>query len=145
MNARVSAAVLGASDGCTSISGVIAGGAGAHIAHSALGVTAIGGALAATASMAGAEMLSQDRTDWGSVGAMGAGTLLGSALPAIPLLALAGTGAWFVIVAVALVIGVVVAVVRWRTTPRSLPKSIVQTLAVLLVGGLVGYAVGSVG
>ena len=145
MQRRVSAAILGASDGCVSISGVIAGGAGAHVAHNALAVTAIGGALAATVSMAGAEMLSEDKTDWSSIVAMGLGTLLGAAIPALPLVALAGAVAWIAVACTSVAIGLLVGVVRSRVTRRAPLISIVQTLAVLGIGGLVGYGAGLLG
>ena len=142
MNHRVASGVLGSADGVTSIAGVIAGGAAAGVGHVALAVTAVGGALAATVSMAGAELLAEDRTDWGAIAAMGAGTLAGSALPAVPLFAAAGTGAWLGVLAVALVLGVLVGVVRARTTGRSLWKAVLQALGVLAAGGAVGYAAG---
>lgn len=142
MNSRISAAVLGSADGVTSIAGVIAGGAAAHVSHVALGVTALGGALAATVSMGGAEMLAQDATDWPAVAAMGVGTLAGSAVPALPLLVASGAVAWAVIVAVSLAFGVVVGAVRARTTGRAFAVAAAQTLAVLGAGGLVGYGAG---
>lgn len=142
MNARVAAGVLGAADGVTSISGVIAGGAGSHVAHAALAHAALGGALAATVSMAGGEMLSQDAVDWRAVGAMGMGTALGSALPALPLLWAAGFGGWGLVVAIALVIGLAVGLVRSRTTGRPLGLSLAQTLLVLGFGAGVGLGAG---
>ena len=142
MNARVSAGILGAADGVTSISGVIAGAAAAGVGHAAIAVTAIGGALAATVSMAGAELLSEDSTDWSAIGAMAAGTLLGSALPAVPLLALKGSAAWIAVLVVAVVIGLLVALVRAEITHRSIPKAAAQTLGILTLGGLVGYGAG---
>ena len=145
MNHRIASGLLGASDGTCSIAGVIAGGAAAGIGHNALAVTAIGGALAATVSMGGAEMLAEDATDWGAIGAMGTGTLLGSALPALPLLAMSGHAAWGAVLAVSLLIGLAVGWVRARTTHRTLPQSIAQTLAVLALGGAVGYAAGTLG
>ena len=145
MQRRISAGLLGAADGCTSIAGVIAGGAGAHVAHNALAVTALGGALAATVSMGGAEMLSEDKTDWGSIVAMGLGTLLGAAVPALPLLALAGSVAWIAVACTSVAIGCLVGIVRSRVTHRRPLLSIVQTLAVLGIGGLVGYGAGLLG
>lgn len=142
MNPRVSAAILGASDGAVSISGVIAGGASAHVSHHALGLAAIGGALAATVSMAGAELVSEDKTDWGSVLAMGSGTLLGSAFPAFPLLALSGNAAWIVVAFVALLIGVAVGVVRSRVTKHRLVTSLGVTLLILAIGAGVGFGAG---
>lgn len=142
MNRRTSAAVLGSADGVTSIAGVIAGGAAAGVGHEAVAVTAIGGALAATVSMAGAEMLSQNATDWEAIESMGAGTLLGSALPAVPLFVLTGPFAWVAVLGVAFVIAVVVGVVRHRTTDRPLVPAVALTLAVIAAGGAVGYGAG---
>ena len=142
MNGSVSAAVLGSADGVTSIAGVIAGGAAAHVSHVALGVTAVGGALAATVSMGGAEMLAQDTTDWPAVAAMGVGTLGGSALPALPLLVASGPVAWLAIVGLSIGFGVAVGAVRARTTHRSFWTAAAQTLGVLAAGGLVGFGAG---
>lgn len=142
MKPQTSAGVLGSADGVTSIAGVIAGGAAAGVSHEALAITAVGGALAATVSMAGAEMLSQDATDWPSIMAMGAGTLLGSALPAVPLFVLTRLVAWVAVVAVALVIGLLVGFVRHKTTGRALVPAIALTLLVLSIGALVGYGAG---
>lgn len=136
---RVAAGVLGAADGVTSISGVIAGGAAAHISHKALAVTALGGALAATVSMGGAEMLSEDATDWPAIGAMAIGTLAGAGLPAIPLLF---GGEWWAVGLIAFALSLVVGEVRHRALGKSWWLCEVQTLAVLIVGGLVGYGAG---
>lgn len=132
---------MGASDGAVSIAGVIAGGA-AHIPHPLLARAAIGGALAATVSMAGGEMLSQDTTDWGAAGTMGLGTLLGSALPALPLFLLSSAAAWFVVASVATMIGLAVGFVRARTTHRRLRIAISQTTLVLVLGACVGFGAG---
>lgn len=142
LSRRAASGILGAADGVTSIAGVIAGGAAAGVTHSALAVTALGGALAATVSMGGAELLSQDATDWGAIAAMGFGTLGGSALPALPLLFSASPAAWWGVVALAVAIGVAVGYVRCWTTGRRLLRAVVQTLVVLALGGAVGYAVG---
>lgn len=142
MNERLAAGVLGAADGATSIAGVIAGGAAAHVAHSALAVTALGGALAATVSMGGAELLSQDATDWGAVVAMGLGTLGGSAFPAVPLFVAGGRGGALAVVLVTLGLGVVVGWVRAHGTGRHFLRALGQTLAVLGAGGFVGYGAG---
>lgn len=138
----VATSILGSADGVTSIAGVIAGGAGAGVGHTALAVTAIGGALAATVSMAGAELLSEAATDWGAISAMGVGTLFGSALPAVPLLAMGGTSAWIAVTVVALAIGVLVGLVRARTAHKGFVRAVGQTLLVLGAGALVGYGAG---
>lgn len=142
MNHRISAAVLGSADGVTSIAGVIAGGAAAHVSHGALAVTALGGALAATVSMGGAELLSEAHTDWGAIGSMGVGTVLGSALPAFPLLVAGGVVAWIAVAGVSVVLGMVVGLVRSRAAKRPLALAMGQTLAVLVLGGAVGYGAG---
>ncbi len=145
MTPRFSAAILGASDGLTSLSGVIAGGAAAHIAHGILGRTVLAGALAATVSMAGGEMLAQTQTDWGSIIAMGLGTLVGAGAPALPLflgnVAMVG---WplFVLLLMAALAVVAIGLVRARMTHRKPLKSILQTVAVLLIGSIVGFAMG---
>jgi VIT1/CCC1 family predicted Fe2+/Mn2+ transporter len=144
VNSRIHASILAVSDGVCSISGVIAGGAAGHVGHGALGRTALGGAFAATISMAGAEFNSEDKTDWGAVGAMGAGTVAGAALPAIPLLVLASWAVWPAVVAVSLLVALGVGEVRHRATGRTRAKAWLQTLAVLALGGAVGYLAGGV-
>lgn len=142
MNHRIASGILGAADGVTSIAGVIAGGAASGTSHGKVAVIAIGGALAATVSMAGAELLSEDTTDWRSIEAMGAGTLLGSALPALPLLIAAGRAAWIAVVLISIVLGLLVGFVRARTCNRPIVKAVLQTLAVLGTGAVVGYGAG---
>lgn len=142
MNPRIKAGVLGAADGATSIAGVVAGGAGAGIGHQALAVTAIGGALAAAVSMAGAEWLSEDRTDWQAVKAMAAGTLLGAALPALPLLFVNGLLAVLLVVVVSLAVGVAVGETRYRAGKTTRLKAYSATVAVLCAGALVGWLAG---
>lgn len=142
MNHQTAAGILGAADGVTSIAGVVAGGAASHVGHAALGLVAIGGALAATVSMAGSELLSEDATDWRAVRAMAIGTLAGSALPAIPLLLLGGIVAWAALVAVSVSIGLAVGVVRARTARIGRARAIGQTLLVLGLGAAVGYTAG---
>lgn len=142
MKRSISAAILGAADGTCSISGVIAGGAAAHASDPKIAVIALGGAAAATVSMAGGEFLSEDHADALAIFAMGAGTLLGSALPALPLLLLSGFGVWPAVIAVSLLIGLAVAYVRAKSTGRPSKKAATQTFAVLIVAGLVGYLAG---
>jgi VIT1/CCC1 family predicted Fe2+/Mn2+ transporter len=135
-------AILGAADGVTSIAGVVAGGAGAGVSHTALALTAIGGAAAATVSMGGAEWLSATRPRAADAVAMGVGTLAGGALPALPLVWLSGSEAWLAISIVALVLAVVVGLVRAHMRRTARPVAIMQTIAVLGAGALVGYAAG---
>lgn len=131
--------MLGGADGVTSIAGVIAGGTAAHVAHNALAVTVLGGALASTESMAGAEWLAEGETEWPAVGMMAAGTLVGSALPAIPLFLGAG---WWAVALVALGLSIVVGEVRHRMTGRNWWVCQAQTLGILVLGGLLGYGAG---
>ena len=138
MNERTKAFVLSLSDGLVSISGVIAGGS-AHVHHHALGATALGGAFAAAVSMAGAEFNSEEKTDWGAVGTMGAGTIIGGGLPAVPLLVLASWAVWPAVVLVSLCVALAVGEVRHRATGRRRAKAWLQTLAVLLLGAGVGF------
>ncbi len=138
----ISTAILGTSDGATSIAGVIAGAAGAGVAHSAIAVSAIGGAFAATVSMSGGELLSESTTDWYAIGSMGAGTLLGSALPAMPLLFVTGTGSTLAVIGVDVLIGLLVGYVRARATNTRVIKSQIQSLAIITAGGLAGLFAG---
>lgn len=140
--ASLKAAVLGSADGTTSIAGVIAGAAATGTGHAGIAKIALGGALAATVSMAGAEMLSESKTDWGAVCAMGLGTLLGSGLPALPLFALRGLSAWLAVLAVGVVLACAVGEVRARANHGRRRRTYAQTLAVLAVGGAVGYGAG---
>ena len=142
MNARMKAAVLGAADGATSIAGVVAGGAGAGVGHQALAVTAIGGALAATVSMGGAEWLSEASTDWHAVETMALGTLIGAGLPGVPLLFCAGNLATLLVVVVSLLVGLAVGETRFRSGRGSRVKSYTCTLAVLVAGAAVGWLAG---
>jgi VIT1/CCC1 family predicted Fe2+/Mn2+ transporter len=138
----VSAAILGTSDGATSIAGVIAGAAGAGVTHSAIAVSALGGAFAATVSMSGGELLSESATDWEAIGSMGGGTLIGSALPALPLLFIAGGSATMAVIAVDVLIGLLVGYVRARATDTRVIKAQFQSLAIITVGALVGLLAG---
>ena len=147
MSRRIAAAILGGADGITSISGVVAGGAAAHIGHDALGRTVLAGALAAAESMAGGELLSETRTDWGAVGSMGIGTLVGSGLPALPLFLGGVTSAGIPLLLLLAIAGaavVIIGLVRARVTHRSKSKSILQTLGVLLLGAAIGFVAGKV-
>lgn len=142
MSTAVKAAVLGAADGVTSISGVVAGGAAAGIGHTALAVTAIGGAFAATVSMAGAEMLSEELTDWSAIVAMGVGTIVGAGAPVVPLLFVSGIFGWLAVVFVALLVACAVGEVRFRNTKRSRKSAYLLTGCVLLAGVIVGWLAG---
>lgn len=142
MNAKLKAGVLGASDGATSIAGVVAGGTAVGVGHTALAVTAIGGALAATVSMAGAEWLSEDSDNWSAVEAMAAGTLLGAGLPAVPLLFASGFYATLLVILVSLGVGLAVGETRFRSGRSSRWKSYTCTLLVLLTGATVGWLAG---
>ena len=142
MNHRISSGLLGAADGTTSIAGVIAGGAASHLVNAKIAVVALGGAAAATISMAGAEMLSEGETDWGAIGAMGAGTFAGSAIPAVPLLGARGSIAWALVVAFSALLAWAVGEVRACTLQRPRVIAYAQTLAVLTLGAGVGYAAG---
>jgi VIT1/CCC1 family predicted Fe2+/Mn2+ transporter len=136
------AAVLGGADGLVSISGVIAAGAAQHVSHQRVGLIAVAGALSATVSMAGAELLPEESTDWAAVVAMGVGTLLGAALPAVPLLAVGGTAGWVAVVAVSVALAVVVGEVRARMTSSARSRAYGLTLAVLALGAAVGFGAG---
>lgn len=139
---RVRAGILGAADGVTSISGVVAGGAAAGVGHVALAVTAIGGAFAATVSMAGAELLSETSTDWKSIQTIGGGTLVGAGIPAVPLLFLRGWIGWAAVAVVSMFVAVAVGETRYRSSRRSRKKAYVLTFAVLAAGGIVGWVAG---
>lgn len=138
--------ILGAADGVTSVAGgVIAGGAAAGVDHSALAATAIGGALAATVSMGGAELLSEEITDWAAVAAIGIGTICGAALPAIPLLFISGVAGWVSVALIAAAVAVVVGEFRHRSTCRHRLNAYLLTATVICVGAGVGWAAGHLG
>lgn len=143
MKTSTKAGVLGAADGVTSISGVVAGGAAAGIGHAALAVTAIGGALAATVSMAGAELLSEDTTDWEAVLAMAAGTVIGAAAPAVPLVFVAGTAGWAAVTVVSIAVAVAVGEVRYRAERRGRTAAYLLTGLVLACGAAIGWLAGA--
>jgi VIT1/CCC1 family predicted Fe2+/Mn2+ transporter len=76
------------------------------------------------------------------VRAMGVGTLLGAALPAVPLLAVGGTAGWVAVVAVSVALAVVVGEVRARMTSSARSRAYGLTLAVLALGAAVGFGAG---
>lgn len=135
------AAILGAADGVTSIAGVVAAAGVASGPHKVARI-ALAGAASATISMAGGEFLSEEKTDWGSVGAMAAGTLLGSALPVLPLLVVAGTTGWALVVVVSLLIAVAVGEVRSRMRHITRATSYSVTVLLVVAGAAVGYLCG---
>ena len=138
----VKAGILGAADGVTSISGVIAGAGAGGGTHLRVAGTAIGGALAATISMAGAEMLSEGATDWAAIRYMGAGTALGAGLPAVPLLAVGGTLGWVLVAVVSAALAVIVGEAHYRMTRYGRIQAYALTAAILTAGAAAGWAAG---
>lgn len=142
MKSSIKAAILGSADGVTSISGIIAAGAASGTPHAILGITALGGALASTVSMAGAEMISEDKTDWNAIFAMGIGTIAGAGSPAIPLLLLSGFLAILIVILVSITIALIVSEIRHRNCGISRKKAMLGTFAILALGALVGLGMG---
>ncbi len=115
--------VFGLADGAMSITGVVLYAAG----HSGIVFpVACAGGLSAAASMAGGELLSERKSTWLPVASMGAATLAGSVIPAVPYLLLHGWAA--PAVAVVLLLGVAVVVGRLRGQAR---HPYLETIAVL--------------
>lgn len=135
-------AILGAADGVVSISGLIAAGA-RGTSHSHLAIIGLGAALAATWSMANAELASEEKTDWPAVGGMAVGTLAGGALPVVPLLLLGGALGWVAVVAVAVAIALIVGRVRCQVNHRPVWNNELTTLAGLAIGFGLGLAIGA--
>ncbi len=143
MDTTTKAGVLGAADGVTSVAGIIAAGAAQHAGHSRLGLIAIGGALSATVSMAGAELLSEDSIDRGAIAAMAVGTLVGAGAPAVPLILVGGALGWVAVAIIALAVTFAVGEVRHRATAAGRARAYGVTVAILAAGALVGFAAGS--
>jgi uncharacterized membrane protein YfcA len=136
----VNTAVLAASDGLVSLSGVVAGALAAGATEHTAGILDASGALSAAVSMAGAQYLSEGHTDWRLVYAMGGGTITGAALPGIPLLVIPGQLGWIIAVTLALVVAGVVGEVRSRITHLKRPRAYLSTGIVLGLGVGVGIA-----
>lgn len=137
MGARslLSPAVFGASDGATSLVGVLLTLAGhpGQIPAAALGLAVAGGV-----GMAAGSWLSKDDKA-GPVASLviGGATTVGTLLPALPYLWLTGTGAMAASAVVLVLLGGVITVVRARTEPWW--RSAAETYGVLM---LVCVAVG---
>jgi VIT1/CCC1 family predicted Fe2+/Mn2+ transporter len=117
------AAIMGLGDGAMSIIGVIAYATG----HSGLVLwLALSGGLSAAASMAGNEWLSRSGRGPRAALVMGAATLTGSVLPALPYAFLRG---WHALAASMLMLGVVAFVVARLRAHRAHPY--LETAAVL--------------
>jgi VIT1/CCC1 family predicted Fe2+/Mn2+ transporter len=136
-------ALLGAADGVTSISGVVAAAGATSSAHHTA-VVAVAGAVSATVSMAGAELISEDEVDASAVISMGIGTLLGSALPVVPLLLVAGLLGWGMVALVSLGIACAVGEIRARSSHRSRKSAYSVTLLLVTFGAALGYVLGLV-
>lgn len=120
--------IFGLADGSMSITGVVLYAAG----HSGIVFSvACAGGLSAAASMAGGELLSDRKSSWLPVTSMGAATLLGSVIPALPYLFLHGWAA--PAVAVVLLLGVAVVVARLRGHCAHPYRDTVAVLAAVLV------------
>lgn len=131
----VATAIFGASDGATSLLGVLAGlyVAGASTAT----ILSMAGALAVASAvgMAGGERLSG--SSWRSAGVMGAATLAGSVVPALAP-ALLGRPGYAVAAAAVGALGVVIAEVRHTQVGRL--AAYAQTLGILAVASVLSVA-----
>lgn len=134
--------ILGSSDGTVSISGVVAAAAAQHTANGAIAKLAIAGALASAVSMAGAEMNSEKQTNLLNMVSMGLGTLMGAALPALPLLVLNGLAGWVAVALVCLVLGLAVSEIRYRMTRFGRLRTYTRTLLIMAIGIAVGWGAG---
>lgn len=117
MKAQQSEAVFGAFDGMTSLLGLLAGALVAHASTHALLLEVLGLAVASAVGMAAGDYLSGKSLALSLV--MGAATLLGSVLPAVPVLVLHGATGQACGVVVALSLAAVIAEVRSRETGRA--------------------------
>lgn len=122
-------AIVGAFDGCASLLGVTIF---LLISHPAIIFpTALSGAISAALSMAAGWWLSDDNRD-GLAGSsvMGAATLAGALLPAIPFAFGAGQAEIAECAVICVCIGIIVAMLRAK---RSLPLAMTETFGLLAV------------
>lgn len=137
--ASVHAAILGSFDGLTSVLGIILaaalGGAPGHLVL----LVALGGAVAATVSMAGGEFLAANdlhlRDKLHSGITMGAATFVGTLLPVLPYVLCGGLLALCLSLALSLVLALAIAETRHRLSPISRGQAYLETGAVLLCAG----------
>jgi len=120
------AARFGAFDGTTSVAGIL-GAVGTHPAlllHPVIGL-----AVASAVGMGAGEWLSETKTRWPVVGIMALATLVGTILPAIPMLLFTGIAPVVVSVALGLVMALLIGRLRSRTQGV---RAYGQTVSVLL-------------
>lgn len=143
------AAVFGAFDGIASAVGVVGAAVVVGARPQTIVATAAGLAVAATASMAGGEWLSEESTDRATVAAMGGATLLGSFLPAAPLVAFGRSAGVAVCVAVCVAAAFGIGEARHRLARVGRWRSQAETWAVLAAAAglavLAGALLGAVG
>jgi VIT1/CCC1 family predicted Fe2+/Mn2+ transporter len=121
-------AVFGLADGAMSITGVVLYAAGQH---AKVFPYALAGGVSASLSMAGGEWLSQSDTGLGGAAMMGAATLAGSLIPALPYLLLTGIAA--PAVAVVLLAAVAALIARMRAHRHHAYLETGAVLAIVLI------------
>jgi|SRR5579884_1742833 len=128
--------VLGSFDGLVSVLGIILAAALAGVPSHLLLLTALGGAVAATVSMAGGEFLADPDTEIkhkvrdGLV--MGLATFIGSFLPVLPYLVLGSTSALITSLCLSLALAACIAEARASSVPGGRKQAYRETLTLLI-------------
>lgn len=124
-------AVFGACDGLGMVLGFIAGMIVAHEPQRAVWAAALFGGIAEFFSMANGQRISDTRSGWLPALAIGATSLAGCALPAVPYSLAAGTGA---LAASLLLCAAIAAAISWARPEKGLLAA-AETFGLLLVTG----------
>jgi VIT1/CCC1 family predicted Fe2+/Mn2+ transporter len=126
--ANAAATIFGLSDGCMSMLGVLL-----YLLHDqgAIFPAALMGGISAAVSMAGGEWMSDSDNGLGAASIMGLATGAGAILPAVPFAFARGAAAISGTVAVCIVIGVTVGIMRSRGSSHSRGFELAVTFAML--------------
>jgi VIT1/CCC1 family predicted Fe2+/Mn2+ transporter len=131
-------ATFGACDGLGIVLGLVAGMIVSHQAAHAVWAAALSGGVAEFFSMANGQRISDSRSGWLPPLAIGAASLAGCALPAVPYSFSSGTAA--LILALALC-AAVAGVISWAR-PEKGALAVVETFGLLIVTGIACGLVG---
>lgn len=131
-------AVMGAADGLGIVLGLIAGLIVSHQPPHAVWAAALSGGIAEFFSMANAQRISDSRSGWLPPLAIGAASLAGCALPAVPYALTAGTAA---LTAALIACAAAAAVITWIRPEHGL-AAIAETFGLLLITGAACGAIG---
>lgn len=127
-------AVFGGFDGLVSLLGVLAGLSVAHAHPATVLAVCAGLAIASAVGMAAGDWLAGTSTRMAVV--MGAATLTGSFLPALPAALIPSPAGQATTLAVVLAVGVAISEVRARATKRRLPAYLSTALILVVASGL---------